>query len=132
MPFVVSGVQIKRQQPFLLNSQSHSKLRHTDEVHVYVFCFPCAGVYVRLFAFPSLKRTLESTSGLVSPPSSRSESLTTSLLNHPLISSTSFDVSRKFEQINIREYTTSTGCQPRQIGCESSAGHRRPKQQLHG
>ncbi len=69
---------------------------------MYVFCFPCARVYVCIFAFPNLRRTLESTSGSVSPPFSRSESLTTSLLNHPLISSTSFDVSRKFEQINIR------------------------------
>lgn len=74
---------------------------------------------MRIFAFPNLKGTLKSTSGLVSPPFSRSESLTTSLLNHPLISSTSFDVSKKLEQINITEYTTSTRCQPHQIGCET-------------
>lgn len=52
----------------------------------------------------------------LSPPFSRSKSLTTSLLNHPLISSTSFYVSRKLEQINITVYTTSTLCQPHQIG----------------
>lgn len=65
------------------------------------------------------KRPLLSMSGLVSPPFSLSERLTTSLLNHPLISLTSFDVSNKLKQINITEYTTSACCQPHQIGYET-------------
>lgn len=52
----------------------------------------------------------------LSPPFSCSESLTTSHLNHPLISSATFYISKESEQTNITVYTTLACCQPHSVG----------------
>ena len=76
------------------------------------FCV-CSHVRVHICFFQTWKGHC-SLQWIWSLPFLRCKGLTTSRLNHPLIKSTSFQVPKKFEQINITVYIASTHCQPRQ------------------